>query len=131
MPPTTKAWAGQLRTLDAAEPTPPGMKTGLIEMLMQPARECPDSLSARKSGLLKHGPSGCPKTLVDGSLWRMMWPQKRAQSGWLDPDRFSPAASTLPSDSLMPAPTARSETRATWTAQPASLTTPSGCRAWS
>ena len=42
-----QAWAGQLRTRDAAEPTPPGMKTGLIEMLMQPARECPDSLSAQ------------------------------------------------------------------------------------
>ena len=49
-----------------AEPTPPGMKTGLIEMLMQPARECPDSLFA-PSGLLRHGPSGCPKTSVDGS----------------------------------------------------------------
>ena len=42
-----QAWGKQLHDCDAAEPVPPGMTAGLIEMLMQPARACPDSLAAQ------------------------------------------------------------------------------------
>jgi len=45
--PVLQEWSAQLRILDAAEPVPPGMDTGLLEMLMQPARACPGSLSAQ------------------------------------------------------------------------------------
>ena len=42
-----QGWSQELRARDAAEPTPPGMSAGLVEMLMQPAREHPDSLAAQ------------------------------------------------------------------------------------